>query len=243
MTEGRFPVTVTTLQWWEFLSYKTMLFLRLFQRVILAKLFKASMACKQYSAVFLSLRINEDKNPCQGEMPRSASCVPNAKSEGERCKRRQQQQQQMFFGYCFSRGFSERCALPTSCGCAKGLGGHTNPPAHLLSSGHFWACQACKYQKVLSISHRWGCEGWKGNVHTQRTERALQPQLWFWSDTSVKHRKSCSYPTGPQQYQGPCRGADPAFGSLRGSKEPQAGLVGSGCGHDLAMARQKATLR
>lgn len=52
---------VVPLQWWEFLSYKTMLFLRLFQRVILAKLFKASMACKEYSAVFLSLWINQNK--------------------------------------------------------------------------------------------------------------------------------------------------------------------------------------
>lgn len=84
-----------------------------------------------------------------------------------------------FFDYSFSRGFSERCALPLSCGCAKGLDGLTNPPARPPLSRHFWAWQACKYQKVLSISHRWWCEGWRA-MSTARSERALQ----LWSDTS-----------------------------------------------------------
>lgn len=48
---------------------------------------------------------------------------------------------------------------------------------------------------------------------------------------------------GPQQYQGPCRRAAPAFGRLRGSQESQAGMAGCGGGHDLAMVRQKVTLR
>lgn len=184
MTEGKFPVAVTTLQWWEFLSYKTMLFLRLFRRVILAKPFKASVACKEYSGVFLSLWIYEDKTPGRVKSVTQLSVCPMLNPKGRRCKGRQQQQQQIFFYYCFSRGFSERCALPTSCGCARGLDGHADPPAHPPLPGQLRACQACKYQKVLSISHRRWCEGWKGGVHTRRAERALQPRLWSWSDTS-----------------------------------------------------------
>lgn len=59
----------------------------------------------------------------------------------------------------------------------------------------------------------------------------------------VKNWKSCFCPTWPQQHQGPCRGAGPAFGGAEGSKESQAGLAGSGSGHNLAMVRQKAALR
>lgn len=68
-TEGKFPVTATAPQWWEFLSYKTVLFIRLLWIVISAKPFKASVACKDYSAVFLSLWISKDKTAIRVKRP------------------------------------------------------------------------------------------------------------------------------------------------------------------------------
>lgn len=87
------------------------------------------------------------------------------------------------------------------CRCSKGLDGHTNPPAHLPLSRHFQACQAWKYQRVLSISHRWWCEGWKGCPHTELREHCSHG-FGYGQTLPVKKRESCSCPTGPQQYQG-----------------------------------------
>lgn len=90
MTGGKLPVTATS-YWWEFLSYKTAL--RLFQMLISAKPFKASMACKEYSAVFLSLRINKDKTAIRVKCPALLSVwlMLNLKGRGVRTDRQQQQ--------------------------------------------------------------------------------------------------------------------------------------------------------
>lgn len=89
------------------------LFVRLFRMLISAQPFKASMACKEYSAVFLSLRINKDKTAIRVKCLAQLSVWVMLNLKG-RCKRGGSAAAN--FDSRFSRSFSE------SCGCAKGLG-------------------------------------------------------------------------------------------------------------------------
>lgn len=75
------------------------------------------MACKEYSAVFQSLWISEDKTALRGRCP--TQCMADAESEGKGWKA---EPAAGHFDDHFSRSFGEGCALPASCGSAKGLG-------------------------------------------------------------------------------------------------------------------------
>lgn len=67
--------------------------IRLFWIVISAKPFKASVACKEYSAVFLSLWINKDKTAIRIKCPARLSVwlMLNPKGRGVRGNQQQQQ--------------------------------------------------------------------------------------------------------------------------------------------------------
>lgn len=80
-------------------------------------------------------------------------------------------------------------------------------------------------------------------ISTRRAERALQPQLWLWSGTSSQKLEKLFLSHLASAAPGTLQRAGPAFGGAEGSKESQAGLAGSGSGHNLAMVRQKAALR
>lgn len=76
------------------------------------------------------------------------------------------------------------------------------------------------------------------DVHTQSSESIAATALVMVRRFQSKKGKAVPVPQGLSSTR-----ADPAFVRLRGSKDSQAGLAGSACGHNLAMVRQKATLR
>lgn len=242
MTEGKFPVAVTTLQWWEFLSYKTMLFLRLFRRVILAKPFKASVACKEYSAVFLSLWIYEDKTPGRVKSLTQLSVCPMLNPKGRGVKGGSSSSK--FFLTIVSAEVSVKDVLcPQAVAVPEVWMATLTHQLTRLCPGSSGLVKPVNIRK--SSAYHTGGGVRDGRAASTRAE--LREPCSHGSGRGqtppVKNRKNCFCPTGPQQHQGPCRRAGPAFGGLRGSEESQAGLAGPGCGHDLAMVRQRATLR
>lgn len=214
------------------------LFLRLFQRVLLAKLFKASMVCKGYSAVFLSLWINKDKTPvrvkCLAQL--NVCLVLNLKGRGVRVG----SSSSKFFWLLFQQRFQWKMLCPWAVDVPRLW---TATPIHQLPTfvRALAGLSGLAISEFLSISHGvlWGC---KGSIHTHSWESIAATALVMVTHFSLTQEKLL-LSQGPQQYQGPCRRAAPAFGRLRGSQESQAGLAGCGGGHDLAMVRQKVTLR
>lgn len=169
--------------------------------------------------------------------------MPNAESEGKRCKGRQQQQQRIFLTIVSAEVSVKDVLCPQAVAVPKvWMATLTHQLTHLClgSSGLVKPVNIRK-----SSAYHTGGGVRDGRVASTRAE--LREPCSHGSGRGqtppVKNRKSCFCPTGPQQHQGPCRRAGPAFGRLRGSEESQAGLAGPGCGHDLAMVRQRATLR
>lgn len=132
------------------------------------------MACKEYSAVFLSLRINKDKTPVRVKSLTQLNVCPmlNLKGRGVMGG----SSSNFFFLSFFSRDFSDRCALLWMCQRSGW------PHQSISSPAFFWQFWAVNIKKSSAYHRR--CEGWKGSIHTPRAERALQPRLWLWSDTS-----------------------------------------------------------
>lgn len=167
--------------------------------------------------------------------------MPDAESEGKRCKGRQQQQ---IFLTIVSAEVSVKYVL-----CLQAvdvpkvwMATLTHQLTHLCP-GSSGLGKPLNIKKSSAYHTGGGVRGGRAaSTHAELREHSSHAS-GYGQTLPVKNRKSCFCPTGPQQYRGPCRRAGPAFGRLRGSKESQAGLAGSGCGHDLAMVRQKATLR
>lgn len=108
--------------------------------------------------------------------------------------------------------------------------GRADLAAHPPSSGRFWACQACKYQKVLSISQMRGMAGER--PHAQLGSAGL------WSDAlGQKWEKLLPSYTGSEVPE-PLQSGRFSF---RGSEDAQ--VEGSGSRHDLATIRHRPTLK
>lgn len=176
-------------------------------------------------------------------MPGSAQCVTDAGSEGNRYERGSSAAAANFDNR-FSRSFSERCALPTNCGYAKGLGW----PCWPVSSPTFvWAVLGLSSLSVKKSSAYHNCgsarDGRRMPTHRAEQHESIAAMPWF----TVSHFQSkigtaiailCRL-SGTRTMQ---KGTFTFWRSVR-----QQGLPGwagaSGYGHHLGTVRRRANLR
>ena len=139
------PLTATTSYLWEFLSYKTVLFVSLFWIVISAKPSKTSGACRECSAVCLSLWISKGKNAIRVRRPaRLSACLTlNPKGRGGRGA---WQQQQLILTIVSAGASAKDVLCPQVVDVPEAWDGCADLSAHPPLSGQFWACQACGYR-------------------------------------------------------------------------------------------------
>lgn len=88
------------------------------------------------------------------------------------------------------------------------------PHQSISSPAFVWQFWAINIKKSSAYHRR--CEGWKGSIHTPRAERALQPQLWLWSDTSSQKQEELFLSHRAPAAPGPCRSR---FWEAKGQQE------------------------
>lgn len=148
------------------------------------------MACKEYSAVFLSLRINKDKTPVRVKSLTQLNVCPMLNLKGRGVMGGSSSN---FFFSLFS---AEISVIDVLCPWAVDV-----PKVWMATPIHqltclFLAVLGCKYQKVLSISQEvWGVEG--QHPHTQSWESIAATALVMVRHFQSKIGRAVPVPQGP----------------------------------------------
>lgn len=182
------------------------------------------MACKEYSAVFLSLWINKDKTPVRVKCLAQLNVCPMLNLKG-RGVRRSNSSSKFFWLLFQQRSQWKMCSAHELWMFQRSGWPHrsTSSSAFVRAVPGLAGLEISKNPQHIRQVVVWGM---KGNTH--RAQRALQPRLWLWSDTSSQKQEKLFPSHRASAVPGTLRKGRPSSQEAEGQQRVP-GWAGRGC--------------